>query len=188
VSVANDSESGSGTPPEGPGVLSNLPRTRPQRSSPRRVAAREASAAATATAQRPARSGRAAATPAKPPKSGNGSRPQSASAAGGKGAPKSSARTSKGTPKGASKGARATTTARRQSGAGAHERRRFLDQEPVPRQGFECEGERASGPVQPPGGAELLASATEIVSEVAKAGLSTGERLLRDVLSRLPIS
>jgi hypothetical protein len=58
----------------------------------------------------------------------------------------------------------------------------------VPKQGFECEGERASGPVQPPGGAELLASAGEIFSEVAKAGLSTGERLFRDVLSRLPIS
>jgi hypothetical protein len=180
VSVANDSESGSGTPPEGPGVLSNLPRTRPQRSSPRRVAAREESAAATATAQRPARPGRTATPPAKPRKSSNGSRPQSASTAAGKGGLKSSARTSK--------GARATTTTRRQSGAGAHERKRFLDQEPVPRQGFECEGERASGPVQPPGGAELLASATEIVSEVAKAGLTTGERLLRDVLSRLPIS
>jgi hypothetical protein len=180
VSAANDSESGSGTPPEGPGVLSNLPRTRPQRSSPRRAAAREASAAATATAQRPARPARTAATPAKPRKSSNGSRPQSASTTAGKAAPKSSARTSK--------GARASTTARRQSGAGAHERKRFIDQEPVPRQGFECEGERASGPVQPPGGAELLASATEIVSEVAKAGLTTGERLLRDVLSRLPIS
>ena len=58
----------------------------------------------------------------------------------------------------------------------------------MPRQGFECEEERASGPVQPPGGAELVASAAEIVSEVAKAGFSTGERLFRDVLSRLPIS
>jgi hypothetical protein len=59
---------------------------------------------------------------------------------------------------------------------------------PVPRQGFECEGERASGPVQPPGGTELVASAAEIIGELAKAGLSTGERVLKDVLSRLPLS
>ncbi len=53
--------------------------------------------------------------------------------------------------------------------------------EPAPRQGFECEGERASGTVHPPGGAELVASAAEIVGELAKAGLSTGERLLKDL-------
>jgi hypothetical protein len=60
--------------------------------------------------------------------------------------------------------------------------------EPAPRQGFECEGERTSGSVHPPGGAELVASAAEIVGELAKAGISTGERLLKDVLSRLPLS
>jgi hypothetical protein len=58
---------------------------------------------------------------------------------------------------------------------------------PAPRQGFECEGERASATVHPPGGAELVASAAEIVGELAKAGLSTGERLLKDVFSRLPL-
>jgi hypothetical protein len=42
--------------------------------------------------------------------------------------------------------------------------------------------------VQPPGGAELLASAAEIVGELTKSGLATGERLLKDVLSRLPLS
>ncbi len=60
--------------------------------------------------------------------------------------------------------------------------------EPAPRQGFECEGERTSGTVHPPGGAELVASAAEIVGELAKAGISTGERLLKDLLSRLPLS
>jgi hypothetical protein len=60
--------------------------------------------------------------------------------------------------------------------------------EPIPRQGFECEGERAHAPVQPPGGPELVASAVEIVGELAKAGLSSGERLLNDVFSRLPLS
>jgi hypothetical protein len=41
--------------------------------------------------------------------------------------------------------------------------------------------------VQPPGAAELVTSAAEIVGELAKAGLSTGERLLKDVFSRLPL-
>jgi hypothetical protein len=58
--------------------------------------------------------------------------------------------------------------------------------ESVPRQGFESEGERASGPVSPPGGIELVASAAELLGELAKAGVSTGERLLRDVFARLP--
>jgi hypothetical protein len=61
-------------------------------------------------------------------------------------------------------------------------------QDAAPRQGFECDGETASGPVQPPGGAELVASAAEIVGELAKAGFSRSERLLKDVISRLPLS
>ncbi len=60
--------------------------------------------------------------------------------------------------------------------------------EPAPRQGFECESERASASVHPPGGAELVASAAEIVGELAKAGIATGERLIKDVLSRLPLA
>jgi hypothetical protein len=56
----------------------------------------------------------------------------------------------------------------------------------VPRQGFECE-DRASGAVHPPGGGELIASAAELVGELAKAGLSTGERVLKDVFSLLPL-
>jgi hypothetical protein len=58
--------------------------------------------------------------------------------------------------------------------------------EEVPRQGFECEEDRATGSVPPPGGAELLSTAFEALSEIAKAGVSGGERVLRDVLSRLP--
>ena len=55
----------------------------------------------------------------------------------------------------------------------------------VPRQGYETEADRARGPVQPPGGTELVSSAVEIVGELAKSGLATGERLLKDVFSRL---
>ena len=57
--------------------------------------------------------------------------------------------------------------------------------EAVPRQGYESVEERATGPVQPPGGAEFLGTAAEIVTELAKAGISGSERLVRDVLSRL---
>jgi hypothetical protein len=106
------------------GVLANLPRTRPQRSSPRRAAAREAQTAA------PKR--RAAGTP----KPAIHSQPV---------------------------------------------------QEPVPSQGFESPGEGTSGSVQPPGGAELVASSAELIGELAKASVSRGERLLKDALSRLPL-
>ena len=58
----------------------------------------------------------------------------------------------------------------------------------APRQGFESDSESHERLGQPPGGAELVASAAEIVGELAKAGLSSGERLLKDVLSRLPRS
>jgi hypothetical protein len=71
------------------------------------------------------------------------------------------------------------------TGAG---RRPTAGEEQVPRQGFESEMDRATGAVQPPGGAELVSSAAEIIGELARAGLSSGERLLRDALSRLPLS
>jgi hypothetical protein len=136
-------------PGDAQGVLSKLPRTRPQRSSARRAAARDATATAEAARTASARS--------------NGH------------APSRSAKTSVRAPKRA--GAKRSPA-----------KRTATPVEPAPRQGFECEGERTSSSVHPPGGAELVASAAEIVSELAKASLSTGERLLKDVLSRLPLS
>jgi hypothetical protein len=56
----------------------------------------------------------------------------------------------------------------------------------VPRQGFEAEPDELTGSVQPPGGADLIASAGELAGDLAKAGITTGTRLLRDFLSRLP--
>jgi len=70
--------------------------------------------------------------------------------------------------------------ARKRSRAGTVE-------EAAPRQGFESESERSNDSLQPPGGIELVASAAELVGELAKAGVSTGERVLKDVLSRLPL-
>jgi hypothetical protein len=58
----------------------------------------------------------------------------------------------------------------------------------VPSQGYESDDDAATGAVQPPGGAELLISAAEIVGELAKAGVSRTEQLVKDVLSRLPLS
>lgn len=42
------------------------------------------------------------------------------------------------------------------------------------------------GPVLPPGSTELISSAAELAGELAKAGVNTGARVLRDFLSRLP--
>jgi hypothetical protein len=116
------------------GVLSNLPRTRPQRSTPRRAAARDHAAAAAR-------------------------------------------------PRAGSSGARQAARARAPGDAKGAPRRKPT----APLQGFECDSE-TSGSVQPPGAVELLASAAEIVSELTKAGVSRSERLLKDVVSRLPLS
>jgi len=138
-------------PREGSSVLSNLPRTRPQRASPRRAAARSSAAAA----QQPAAA------------NGNGSAPRKAPRKTAKPARTSGTRERKAAPKAAkAKTARPTPEA-------------------VPRQGYESVEERATGPVQPPGNVEFLGTAAEIVSELAKAGISGSERLVRDVLSRL---
>jgi hypothetical protein len=160
------------------GVLSNLPRTRPQRATERRIAARNA------TKQR----------------SGKGEpRKRASSRKGRTGAAGATGTASKADPASATEKAGAATAeakraarpkpapARKPRARSEPARTRVRTQEPAPRQGFEAEGERASGPVQPPGGAELVASAAEIVSEIAKAGLSAGERAVRDLFSRLPL-
>jgi hypothetical protein len=168
VSVPSDSNGRPSVPRETLGVLSNLPRTRPQRSTPRRTAARKATAAGVA-AQVPS----AAAN-------GRSSAPRARSRAAAPDAPATTAAARPPKPKPTRK---APVKARTRPAPAA-----APVAEPVPLQGFESESDRAHGPVHPPGGAELVASAAEIVGELAKAGLSTGERLLRDVLSRLPLS
>jgi hypothetical protein len=162
------------------GVLANLPRTRPQRSSARRAAARGASTAPsrprkTQSKRAPAkaRSGTAAASTAP-------AAPSTADTAATPAKPKSRVRATR--PAAATK--RSTTPRRPPSRKGPSSKA----DEPAPRQGFESEGETSGRSVQPPGGPEFVATAAEIVNELAKAGLSTGERLFKDVLSRLPLS
>jgi hypothetical protein len=164
------------------GVLANLPRTRPQRSSARRTAARLQTAAAqgadaaesTPPATRAKAKSRKATSTRRAVASGTARR---APATGASAAAPKTAKGSKPAAK-ASAAKRRPTTPRRAPGA---------TEEQVPLQGFESEMDRASGPVEPPGGTELVATAAEILGEIAKAGLSTGERLLRDALTRLPL-
>jgi hypothetical protein len=151
-------------PSDNGGVLANLPRTRPQRSSPRRAAARTAATKPTTQAANGTRE-TAAKTKKAPP------RPR-----------RPSARKAQ-----AGKPATGRSTAKPSARASRREAELHSDRERVPAQGFECASESVSGPVQPPGGPELVASAVEIVGELAKAGLSSGERVLRDVFSRLPL-
>jgi hypothetical protein len=88
---------------------------------------------------------------------------------------------------------RSLATPRASSGGGSRTTRHaaarkgsVLRPAPVPRQGFESGGgERLSGSIQPPGAVELAESAAEIVGELARAGLSAGEGLLKRALSRL---
>jgi hypothetical protein len=198
MSPSSESNGRPNTPDGGLGVLSNLPRTRPQRSSARRAAARKAEAGTTPAEVKPK------APSAKGKAKGSAARtveaaPRSSAAPTKKRAkPKAKART-----KASSSSAAATTTRvplvrtakssrpdkPRETSARKPPRRPASPiDESVPRQGFESEMDRASGPVQPPGGAELVATAAEIVTELARAGVSTGERLLKDLLGRLPLS
>ena len=153
----------------GAGVLANLPRTRPQRATARRAAARSASRV---TVERDA---------AKPSSKRPQRRPNEPSATTTVTAEKAAA--PRATAKAKARTSGAGSSARR---AGARPSRPTPIVDPAPRQGYECLEERATGSVQPPGGADLLNTAAEALSELAKAGLSSGERLLRDVLSLLP--
>jgi hypothetical protein len=140
------------------GVLANLPRTRPQRSSARRDAARRDSKPATAARQ---------AVPA---------------------AAKTSPAQVKRVPKPrVSKPPVAKPRVAKPRVAKPPVAKPPL-QDPAPRQGFETERDPVSGPVQPPGGADLFASAAELAGELTKNGLASGGRLLKDVLARLPLN
>ena len=148
---------------EGPGVLGNLPRTRPQRASPRRAAARR-SAGENAGGDRTTRPAPAAdAAPAETATGTDGRR-------------------------GAGRRASRSRTAKRAGGGSRRQKRSVAKLDAVPPQGYEADDDAATGAVRPPGGAELVLSAAEIVGELAKAGLSRSERLIKDALSRLPLS
>jgi len=148
MSDADEPGDASGGSANDRGVIANLPRTRPQRASPRRAAARQAAprrARSTAPAARSA-NGPAAAATSKPPKPAHPRRRTTSARAPRKSAPQA-----------------------------------------APRQGFQSEAEAARTSIQPPGGGELLTAAVELVGELTKAGISRGERALKDIASRLPL-
>jgi hypothetical protein len=176
-------------------VLANLPRARPQRASARRIAARNGaggSARGDETRSRASKAGsakRGVSTAAATASDASGKAParravkpvrESAAAS----AAKSRVGRDKGAPSAASRatGPRATAPDR-----AAKRAKRAPVEDPAPRQGYECDGETPAGAVQPPAGIELVATAAEIVGELAKSGVATGERLLKDALSRLPL-
>jgi hypothetical protein len=179
------------------GVLANLPRTRPQRSSARRDAARRGTPAAKASpASSPAAEPRLTASPktkakAKAAKTATkqakAKAPKTRAKAAAKPAPpakpsRAAARASD-SPISVSKPPAAKPRA-----AKARRAPKAPLQDPAPRQGFETERDPVSGPVQPPGGVDLFASAAELAGELTKTGLATGGRLLKDVLARLPLN
>jgi hypothetical protein len=175
MSDSNESDGRAGTLAEGQSVLANLPRTRPQRSSARRAAARGSNAAG------PTAPGASAAGESAAPARRSNARPR----------PKKAARTTgAGTTAAQGRAGKAKTVSspaakRRKAAAAKPPAASAKASRSVPRQGYEAEADRARGPVQPPGGTELVSSAVEIVGELAKSGLATGERLLKDVFSRL---
>jgi hypothetical protein len=147
------------------GVLANLPRTRPQRSSARRDAARRATGSAVVPPSPAPKPGVTKKAPAKAQPS-----------------PALKPAAPKKTPVKANPKAEPRTKARPKAPAAKRA------QDPVPRQGFETEGDPVSGPVQPPGGVDLLSSAAELAGELTKSGLSSGGRLLKDFIARLPLN
>jgi hypothetical protein len=165
---------------EGSGVLGKLPRTRPQRATARRAAARGSTGKKADAAPAPARSADGDGTPR------SASAPASDAAAGAA----TETLTAKSSRARRNAGQRASNNSRGKRAAdGARRRKRSAAKvDAVPAQGYESEDDAATGAVRPPGGAELVLSAAEILGELAKAGLSRSERLLKDVLSHLPLS
>lgn len=158
--------------PEG-GILASLPRSRPQRASARRAAARtntaakrDTAATATVTATK-TKSARAATTKKHIAR-------ESPAVAESAAAKKPAARK----PVAAKK---AASTKRRTAKPIAKPVER-----PAPKQGYEPEEELELGKsVSPPSGAELVESVADIIGELANSGLTAGGRLLKDVFSLL---
>lgn len=146
---------------DGPGILAGLPRTRPQRASARRLATRVAK-----------------------PSAEPGAAPSRPSTAPPRRASRRAPATGRGTRGTGERSAPATSRVAGKQRAPA--KRGPAAGERAPRQGFEAEPDSLTRPIQPPGGAELVASLAELAGELAKAGVTTGGRVLRDVLSRLP--
>jgi hypothetical protein len=157
-----DSQEGDG------GILAALPRTRPQRSSPRR----------TASARAQGSSARAQGSTTRSTKPARGTRKPT----GTKREPAEATRKLAATP-GEPAGATRAAGERTASAKKTPPRRR---EPPAPKQGYESlEEPRLGATVHPPSGAELVESIATIFTELASAGLKAGGRVLKDALSPL---
>jgi hypothetical protein len=151
--------------PDG-GILAALPRTRPQRASARREAAR----ASTASKAKSARTHAANVAPAKTKTSVKPATPKRSAA------PRTAATANK------------AATAKKPTTTGKHRTKPIAKppEPPAPKQGYEPEEEVELGStVHPPSGAELLESVADIVGELAGSSFAAGGRLLKDTLSLL---
>jgi hypothetical protein len=160
------------------GVLAALPRTRPQRSSPRRAAARTSTAIKT---KKPAGAQTARAT-----KQPAGAKTPTAV----KRTPTTSKRATKPSARTAEKPATAKRpTAVKQAPASTKRAAKSSakpPEPPTPKQGYEPEEEVELGnTVNPPSGVELVESVADIVGELANSGIAAGGRVLKDVFSLL---
>jgi hypothetical protein len=154
--------------PEG-GILASLPRSRPQRASARRAAAR------TDTATKKATSAARTVTTTKT----NSAR-----------ATTTNKHIARETPAVAEPVAAKKPTARKPPAAkkaASSKRRTAKPAEPLaPKQGYEPEEELELGKsVSPPSGGELVESVADIIGELANSGLTAGGRLLKDAFSLL---
>jgi hypothetical protein len=165
---------GEPTPPE---VLSSLPRTRPQRRSPRRAPAGQTGSAATGHAKPAARAKRAAKTAPARAKT-TAARPKTTAAR-----PKTTAarpKTTAARPKTTTAQPKTTTAARPKTTTAARPKTANTPSSKPP---FRAEPQ---GPVDPPSGAEMIEAAVQGAGELAQIGLTLGGQLLRSAIRRLP--
>jgi hypothetical protein len=190
VHMSDDESPGVNGSRDAGGVFGNLPRTRPQRSSSRRAAARDRAPSRNGT-RKPSRGRRASAGADADASRAAGEQPmpQATTAPALESAPTAASDSARAAqPQRGDRTRRAATGTRHGAARpGAKRARPAATEEPAPRQGYESDSESARGSVQPPGGVELVTSAAELVGELTKAGLSSGERVLKDVLARLPL-
>jgi hypothetical protein len=207
-----------------PGVLGSLPRTRPQRPSARRAAAREDGRAQQPQQPKSASASRAKVKPTAGPaaRAKRAGEPKPSAGAQRTAGPKRSVaeraaatetiagakRTGRTKPIAKAKRAAATETAAKAKRTGEPKpsaggkrtaarkaapkarpkpiRDAAVHAHPVaPKQGFEADGDFATGPVEPPSGTEIATSFVDLLGELAQTGLGSGGRLLKDAVNRL---
>lgn len=190
ATTPNAGRDSSNTAPEQPsrqgGVLATLPRTRPQRPSARRAAARrkaESEASATARATADAETTGSAEARGKHSREKDSRKKEPTRA-------RASHRQNEQSAAEPATAPRARARAKAKAKSGAKPKRRLTTVKPpepaVPKQGYEPEEEVELGKsVSPPSGLELVESLAAVLGELAGGSLSAGGRLLKDALSGL---